>query len=353
MLKARLYPHKLLFKQPGGTSRGVLTSKMSWYLEVWHHDNPTVKGLGECSVLPGLSPDDRSGLEEQLQWCCVHIDEVASAPHDSLVAWPAIRFAVEMALLDLNQGGRQVLFPSSFTGGRSSIPINGLIWMGQMDEMSRRIEEKLADGFHCLKLKIGALAFDEEFTLLKQLRERFSVNELELRVDANGGFTPEQAPGVLEQLATLAIHSIEQPIKAGQWEAMAALCASTPLPIALDEELIGLHDVVIRKQMLETIRPQYIIIKPSLTGGFLSSQNWIDLAGQIHAGWWITSALEGNVGLNAIAQWTAILNNTMPQGLGTGQVFTNNLLSPLEMVHDRLKFNYRADLKAHYFKLPE
>lgn len=353
MLKARLFHHKLLFKQPGGTSRGVLTSKMSWYFQVWHHENPSVTGLGECSVLPGLSPDDRPGLEEQLQWCCDHMDEVASDLQVVLNDWPAIRFAIEMALLDLNQGGRRVLFPSSFTGGKSSIPINGLIWMGPVREMSRRIEEKLANGFHCLKLKIGALTFAEEVALLKQLRERFPANDLELRVDANGGFTPEQAPRVLEQLADLAIHSIEQPIKAGQWEAMAALCRTTPLPIALDEELIGLQDVVVREKMLETIRPQYIIIKPSLTGGFLSSQNWIDLAGKNHTRWWITSALEGNVGLNAIAQWTATLNNEMPQGLGTGQVFTNNLLSPLEVVHDRLMFTYRADLESQYFNLPE
>jgi o-succinylbenzoate synthase len=353
MLKARLIPHKLLFKQPGGTSRGVLTSKMSWYLEVWSHENPTVTGLGECSVLPGLSPDDRPGLEEQLHWCCAHMDKVLISHHNLLRDWPAVRFAVEMALLDLNRGGQRILFPTPFTDGKVSIPINGLIWMGPIGDMSRRIEEKLADGFHCLKLKIGALVFDEEVALLKQLRERFPAKDLELRVDANGGFTPEQAPRILEQLAALDIHSIEQPIKAGQWEAMAALCNTTPLPIALDEELIGLHDVTIREKMLETIRPQYIIIKPSLTGGFLSSQNWIDLAGKNHTGWWITSALEGNVGLNAIAQWTATLNNEMPQGLGTGQVFTNNLLSPLEMIHDRLKFNYRADFKDHYFILPE
>jgi o-succinylbenzoate synthase len=349
MLKASLHPHKLIFKQPGGTSRGVLSSKMSWYLKVWDDENPDVIGVGECSVLPGLSPDDRPNLEDKLRWCCQNIAAIANNFHEVLEDWPAIRFAVEMAIIDLQTGGQQILFDSDFTRGTKPILINGLIWMGAIDEMSKRIEEKLAQGFHCLKLKIGAIDFDNEYTLLTSLRNRFSSTDLELRVDANGAFSPAQAPEVLDKLAKLDIHSIEQPIKAGQWDAMARLCASTPIPIALDEELIGIHDVTICKQMLETIKPQFIILKPSLVGGFLSSQNWIDLARSVNAGWWVTSALEGNIGLNAIAQWTATLNNSMPQGLGTGQVFANNLKSPLQVADGRLYFKYVDSIKSNYF----
>ncbi len=351
MLKSSLYPHRLIFKQPGGTSRGVLTSKMSWYLQVWDDSNPEIKGLGECSVLPGLSPDDRFGLEDKLTWCCQNIDSIVCSFHELFKEWPAIRFAVEMALIDLQNGGKQMLFPSDFTRGISPVPINGLIWMGQIDEMSRRIEEKLAEGFHCLKLKIGASNFNDEYELLKTLRNRFSLKELELRVDANGAFSVLQAPEILDKLACLDIHSIEQPIKAGQWDAMAHLCESAPLAIALDEELIGLHDESIRKEMMELIKPQYIILKPSLNGGFLSSQNWIDLARKVNSGWWVTSALESNIGLNAIAQWTAILNNEQPQGLGTGQVFSNNIASPLEVADGLLHFNFRESRKAEYFDI--
>lgn len=349
MLKASLHPHQLIFKQPGGTSRGVLSTKMSWYLKVWNDENPNVIGLGECSILLGLSPDDRSNLEDKLRWCCQNITFIANNFHDVLKDWPAIRFAVEMAILDLQTGGQQILFASDFTRGTKSILINGLIWMGTIDEMSKRIEEKLAQGFHCLKLKIGAVDFDNEYSLLTSLRNKFSSTELELRVDANGAFSAAQAPKVLDNLAKLEIHSIEQPINVGQWDAMAHLCQSTPIPIALDEELIGIQDETIRKQMLETIKPQFIILKPSLVGGFLSSQNWIDLAKNVNAGWWVTSALEGNIGLNAIAQWTATLNNPMPQGLGTGQVFANNLESPLEVADGRLCFNYRYSMKSNYF----
>lgn len=351
MLKASIHPHKLIFKQPGGTSRGVLTTKMSWYIQIWDNANSEIRGIGECSVLPGLSPDDKPGLEDKLLWCCSNIDAIADDYYQTLKEWPAIRFAIEMALMDLNNGGKQILFPSGFTTGNISIPINGLIWMGQIDEMSRRIEEKLADGFHCLKLKIGALNFNNEYALIKSLRSRFSREELELRVDANGAFSPESAPRVLDQLARLDIHSIEQPIKAGQWDKMAAICESTPIPVALDEELIGIHDEHMRKQMLSEIMPQYIILKPSLTGGFKSSQNWIDIANDVDAHWWVTSALEGNIGLNAIAQWTATLNNKMPQGLGTGMVFTNNIVSPLEVVNGQLHYNCCESKNIEYFKI--
>ncbi|GAO30777.1 o-succinylbenzoate synthase [Geofilum rubicundum] len=337
MYKATLHPHQLIFHHPGGTSRGVLSTKMSYYLHISKEAAPEVTGRGECSILPGLSPDDRPDLEEKLQWCCQNIDALIPDFHKHLKDWPAIRFAVEMALADLHHGGRGIYYPSDFTMGQKEIPINGLIWMGNTDEMKRRIEEKLEEGFNCLKLKIGALDFDSEIQLIKSLRKRFNPQTLELRVDANGAFSPRKAPGVLDQLARLSIHSIEQPLKAGQWKEMAQLCATTPIPIALDEELIGLQDENTRKEMITSIRPQYIILKPSLTGGFSSSEKWIKQAESVDAGWWITSALEANIGLNAIAQWTATLNNPMPQGLGTGQVFTNNLDSPLVVEHGKLR----------------
>jgi o-succinylbenzoate synthase len=331
MYNASFYPYQLKFKEPGGTSRGVLTTKMSYIIHIWEDENSEVIGVGECSVLPGLSPDDRPDLEEKLQWCCRHINHLSEVFHHELKEWPAIRFALEMAFLDLKNGGRQVYFESDFIKSRLSIPINGLIWMGRIEEMSRRIEHKLADGFNCLKLKIGALDFEAEYQLLQTLRQRFSRETLEIRVDANGAFSPAEAPGRLELLSRLQLHSIEQPVKAGQWQVMADLCRRTPLPIALDEELIGLHDDAFRSQMLELIRPQYIILKPSLTGGFASSERWIELAQTVKSEWWVTSALESNVGLNAIAQWTAVLNNPRHQGLGTGQVFTNNFKSSLSI----------------------
>jgi o-succinylbenzoate synthase len=338
MYKASLHPHQLQFNHPGGTSRGVLSTKMSYYLHIWKDTTPEVIGKGECSILPGLSPDDRPQLEAKLQWCCQNIDALIPHFHSQLQDWPAIRFAVEMALADLHHGGQGIYYPSAFTVGQKEIPINGLIWMGDVEEMSRRIDEKFEEGFSCLKLKIGALNFDSEIQLIKTLRKRFSPQALELRVDANGAFSPQKAPEVLDQLAQLSIHSIEQPIKAGQWHQMAQLCATTPIPIALDEELIGLADEKSQQEMISTIRPQYIILKPSLTGGFLASENWIKHAETVNAGWWITSALEANIGLNAIAQWTATLNNPMPQGLGTGQVFSNNVDSPLVVERGKLKF---------------
>jgi o-succinylbenzoate synthase len=338
MYKASLHPHQLQFNHPGGTSRGVLSTKMSYYIHIWKEAAPEVIGRGECSILPGLSPDDRPQLEAKLQWCCQSINALIPDFHQQLLEWPAIRFALEMALADLLHGGRGIYYPSDFTSGQKEIPINGLIWMGNAEEMSRRIDEKLEEGFSCLKLKIGALNFDSEIQLIKALRKRFSPQTLELRVDANGAFSPQKAPEVLDQLAQLAIHSIEQPIKAGQWQQMAQLCATTPIPIALDEELIGLADEKSQQEMITTIRPQYIILKPSLTGGFLASENWIKHAETVNAGWWITSALEANIGLNAISQWTATLNNPMPQGLGTGQVFSNNVNSPLIVERGKLRY---------------
>ncbi|MBI9061984.1 MAG: o-succinylbenzoate synthase [Marinilabiliaceae bacterium] len=339
MLKADFKKHIFQFKQPGGTSRGVLHVKSSWYIRVWDENDPACCGIGECSVLPGLSPDDRPDIETKLKEVCRDIENYAGNASGLLADWPAIRFALECALLDLHNGGKKIVFPSAFTKGADSIAINGLIWMGEPEFMLKQIETKLANGFSCLKMKIGAIDFDQELQILSGIRKRFSSDELALRVDANGAFQPASCLEKLERLAKYQIHSIEQPIMAGQWEAMATLCERTPLPIALDEELIGIVDRAEKEKMLKLIQPQYIIIKPSLTGGFQSSDEWIELAGRNNVGWWITSALEGNVGLNAIAQWTFLKNNPLPQGLGTGQVFTNNIDSPLWLEGERLKYN--------------
>ena len=336
MLKASFQPYKLVFKTPGGTSRGVLTEKPSWFIKVWDDHNPNVFGTGECSVLPKLSPDDRPDIEAKAAIVCKNIEELKNCFHTELKNWPALRFAVETALVDLRNGGKKELFPGPFTRGEKGIPINGLIWMGTPHQMNQQIEEKLRAGFNCLKMKIGAIDFQTEYRLLKDLRSAFKPSELELRVDANGAFSFSEAPAILDQLAQLDIHSIEQPIKAGQWEEMAQLCSSTPIPIALDEELIGICDVSEKQKLLALIQPQYIILKPSLTGGFQASEEWIKAAESVGAGWWITSALESNIGLNAIAQWTATLENPLPQGLGTGQVFSNNIESPLYIKNGEL-----------------
>ena len=248
---------------------------------------------------------------------------------EELEEWSSIRFGVEMALQDLAMGGRQLYFPSAFTEGRLAIEINGLIWMGDKSTMLQRIQQKLEAGFHCIKLKIGAIDFEAELSLLQYIRERFSCEKVELRVDANGAFAPEEAMSKLEALAAFGLHSIEQPIRQGQWEEMAHLCRETPIPIALDEELIGVYGRKKKLELLEIVQPQYIILKPALCGGFSGAREWIELAEKRGIGWWVTSALESNIGLNALAQWVATLGNPMPQGLGTGQLYTNNLWSPL------------------------
>lgn len=336
MYCAEYRKHTFQFKQPGGTSRGILYTKPSWYLKVWKENEPSVYGMGECSVIPGLSPDDRPDLEEKLQEVCHEINFYKEQWRDELRAWPAIQFALECAVRDLEKGGRQILFPSAFTRGEESIVINGLIWMGQPEFMLEQIETKLENGFSCLKMKIGAIDFEQELQILNGIRQRFSAEDLTLRVDANGAFAPHESLQKLERLSQYQLHSIEQPIKAGQWEEMARLCEKTPVPVALDEELIGINHRSEKEQLLKQVQPQYIILKPSLVGGLMEADEWIELAQENKVGWWITSALEGNVGLNAIAQWTYWKNSQLPQGLGTGQVFTNNVHSPLYLEGEQL-----------------
>jgi o-succinylbenzoate synthase len=332
-MKAEYSRYLLQFKRPSGTSRGVLHEKETFILEVSENGR---KGIGECAVFRGLSFDDKPEYEEKLQWLCENINQDADVLREKLKEFPSIWFGYEQAVSNLKYG-EQLYFPSEFTNGKFPIIINGLIWMGDVHYMEEQIQDKLEKGFHCIKLKIG-VDWKSEHEVLQKLRQKFPKEKLELRVDANGGFTKEEAKVVLQQLADLHIHSIEQPIKAGDWNAMAELCAQTPTPIALDEELIGIIDFDKKKELLETIKPQYIILKPALVGGFAGSDEWIALAEQENIGWWITSALESNIGLSAIAQYTFTKNNTMPQGLGTGGLFTNNFETQLELKGEELYF---------------
>ncbi|KPE52083.1 o-succinylbenzoate synthase [Chryseobacterium indologenes] len=332
-MKASYFRYMLQFKRPGGTSRGVLHEKETFILEI---EEEGKKGTGECAIFRGLSFDDRPDYEEKLQWLCENIQQDKHYLQEELAEFPSIWFGYEQAVLNLKHGDH-LYFPSEFTEGKSAITINGLIWMGDIGYMEEQIQDKLDKGFHCIKLKIG-VDWPSEYQILKQLREKFSADQLELRVDANGGFSKEEAITVLQQLADLGIHSIEQPVKAGNWEEMASLCAVTPTPIALDEELIGIIDPEEKRKLLETIKPQYIILKPALAGGFSGSDEWISLAGSMNIGWWITSALESNIGLNAIAQYTFTKKSPMPQGLGTGSLFVNNFESSLDLRNELLWF---------------
>lgn len=338
-IKISIALRTLHFKQPAGTSRGVYTTRQSWFVTATDNAHPDILGVGECAPLPDLSCDTTPNYEERLKELCNMVEAKGSIDYDALRPYPSVLFGLETALLDLKRGGTGVLFDNSFARGETGIPINGLVWMGNYDEMLQRLEEKMRAGFRCVKLKIGAIDFDRELDLVRHIRSAFTKEQIELRVDANGGFTADCALQRLEQLAQYDIHSIEQPIRQHQWAEMAALCKATPIPIALDEELIGVNDKTEKEELLDRIRPHYIILKPSLHGGMYGSREWIALAGKCGIGSWITSALESNVGLNAIAQFAADVygeNITMPQGLGTGQLFTDNIPMPLEIRGDKL-----------------
>ena len=324
----------LHFKQPAGTSRGVYTTRKIWL--VYLSDGKKT-GMGECAPLPDLSCDVRNDYEEVLEGFCQKLCESGEIDYEAMRDYPSMLFGLETALLNLQHG--DIMFDNAFSRGEVGIPINGLVWMGNYDEMLQRMEEKLEKGFRCVKLKIGAIDFDQELDLVKRIRDRFSFHEVELRLDANGAFPYEEALYKLELLSQYAIHSIEQPIKAQQWALMAELCRESPLPIALDEELIGVNDPEMKHHMLNIIKPRYIILKPSLHGGMQGCREWIKTARDMGIGSWITSALESNIGLNAIAQFAADVYGdhiTMPQGLGTGQLFTDNIPMPLEIRGDKL-----------------
>ncbi len=340
-MKAQFFKHILEFKRPGGTSRGILKTKETYIIEL---QNEGKKGIGECGIFRGLSYDDVPDYKEKLSWLCENIHLEKSILHQELKHYPSIWFGLEQALLNLNFG-EDYYFPSEFTAGKKPIEINGLIWMGDVGFMKEQIQEKLEKGFHCIKLKIG-VHWESEKEILKNLRSHFPQQDLELRVDANGGFSFKEAKIVLQELKDLEIHSIEQPIKSEsrkvgkseeeRWSKMADLCRTTPTPIALDEELIGIIEFEEKKQLLEKIQPQYIILKPSLIGGIAGADEWISIAEEMGIGWWITSALESNIGLNAIAQYTFTKNPQIPQGLGTGALFNNNFDSKLDLKGDQL-----------------
>lgn len=326
-MKITIEERTLHFKQPAGTSRGIYTTRKIWLVKV--ADGPVV-GVGECAPLPQLSCDDIPNYGEVLRQFCDEVEQTGEIPYEAMRDYPSMLFGLETAFTN---------FDTAFSRGEVGIPINGLVWMGSFEEMNQRIEQKLEQGFRCVKLKIGAIDFDAELELIKKIRSRYSHHEVELRVDANGAFSFDEALYKLELLSQYALHSIEQPIKAGQWGNMAELCRESPLPIALDEELIGVNDPEQKQQLLNIIKPRYIVLKPSLHGGMMGVREWVDVARDMFIGSWITSALESNVGLNAIAQLCSDVYGdhiTMPQGLGTGQLFTDNIPMPLEIRGDKL-----------------
>lgn len=338
-MKIEISERTLHFKQPAGTSRGVYTTRHSYYLTLTSEEKPGVKGVGECATLPDLSCDAIPEYDRILRQVCEMTMQLGRIPYEMLRPYPSILFGLETAFAQWEADGSQAFFDTPFAHGKEGIPINGLVWMGSYDEMYRRLEEKLRLGFRCVKLKIGAIDFAKELDLIKHIREAFPPEQVELRVDANGGFNPANAMQRLEALAPYHIHSIEQPIKQHQWADMASLCKESPVPIALDEELIGVNVRSMKEMLLDTIQPQYIVLKPSLHGGMFGCDEWIAMARKRGIGSWITSALESNIGLNAIAQYTAKTYGPkiqMPQGLGTGQLFTDNIPMPLTIKGDQL-----------------
>ncbi|WP_430966303.1 o-succinylbenzoate synthase [Spongiimicrobium sp. 2-473A-2-J] len=343
-MQASYKKYVLDFKRPAGTSRGRMTQKETWFLLL---ETDGKWGIGECGIFRGLSSDDVPRYEEKLRWTCQNIHLGKDALWTALTEFPSIQFGLEQAFISLASEDPFELFPSHFTQKESPIPINGLIWMGDIGFMQEQIQQKLEAGFDCIKMKIGALDFDQELEVLASIRKQYSKEKVTLRVDANGAFAPQEAPDKLQALSEYELHSIEQPIRQGNHREMAQLCANTPIPIALDEELIGVIDVTKKVELLQTIRPQYIIVKPSLIGGFRGSEEWIRLCEQYGIGWWITSALESNIGLNAIAQWTHTLQNALPQGLGTGDLFTNNFDSPLAVENGKLFYKKTNEWKIN------
>ncbi|SEI74729.1 o-succinylbenzoate synthase [Dyadobacter koreensis] len=339
-LRIVFQPYTLHFRMEAGTSRGVLKQKTSWILKVTDEEQPGVVGYGECGPLPGLSVDDIPDFGAQLAEVCELFNQLdlevfpfnLSIILEQVVPehLPSVRFGIEMALLDYMNGGEKMQYKNAFSKGEKGISMNGLIWMGSYDHMVSQIEDKLAQGYTTLKMKVGAIDFDQECRVLQSVRSRFSPSEITLRVDANGAFQPEDVHEKLKRLSGFDLHSIEQPIRAGQTELLAELCVSSPVPIALDEELIGIFDYRKKFALLKKTQPPFIILKPTLLGGFQHCKEWIEIATRLSIGWWMTSALESNIGLNAISQFTASFDNQLPQGLGTGQLYHNNFASPLK-----------------------
>ncbi len=335
-MRLQFVPYVLNFKRPSGTSRGVLTEKITCLIRIFNEQMPEKFGIGEAGIFPGLSPEANDTFFYKLMELQANVRLGKST---DLTRFPSLQSGLEQAIRDFSSGCKGIYYDSDFIKGEQSIVTNGLIWMGDFDRMQEQIESKISQGFRCIKIKIGAIDWNKELELIKKIRERYDEKTIEIRVDANGAFTMDNVLPKLKQLADYSIHSIEQPIKAGTPELMKFLCEVTPLPIALDEELIGKFTYEQKAELISTILPQYIILKPSLIGGFSGAEEWIKLANENGVKWWVTSALESNIGLNAIAQWTATLNNPMPQGLGTGALFTNNFTTPIFLEGEYLKYD--------------
>ncbi|MDE6802682.1 MAG: o-succinylbenzoate synthase [Muribaculaceae bacterium] len=335
MLKAAYCRYQLNFNFVAITSRQSMTEKETYFIKVWDTEDPERYGVGECAIFRGLSADDTVDYQSKIAYISDNISQISQPD----IKEPSIRFGLETAFNDLHNGGKRIIFPTDWIHQDKGIEINGLVWMGDINTMRSRLREKIADGYRCIKIKIGALDFDSEIELLKLIREEYSERDIQLRLDANGAFTPGNALRYIDRLAKYDIHSLEQPVKPNQWKGMKEICRYSPIPIALDEELIGNMNYDHRCWLLDSILPQYIILKPSLCGGFSTADGWIKDAVDREIGWWATSALESDIGLNAIAQWVSTKNISIPQGLGTGMLYTNNITSPLLVNHSELKYD--------------
>ncbi|MCI0751286.1 MAG: o-succinylbenzoate synthase [Flammeovirgaceae bacterium] len=347
MLRASHTKKTFHFNFRARTSRGLLKDKTSWFIKVWDDKEPAVFGLGECGPLPGLSVDSKPDFEQVLDETVNRIQSVQRLSDDAVemisrmvpLGYPSIKFGVETAIRDLVNGGHRIIFKNKFLDGHR-VPINGLIWMDDMDIMLQQITDKIAQGFTCIKIKVGGLNFERECDILHYIRKKYFRDQITIRLDANGAFKPEDALSKITQLSRFQVHSIEQPLKPGN-ESLEELCRKTPVPIALDEELIGLEKVEEKTRLLQKIKPQFITLKPTLHGGFSGCQEWIDIAQSVNIGWWITSALESNIGLNAISQFTASFENIIPQGLGTGLLYADNFPSPLTIEQGHIYHNHK------------
>ncbi len=353
-LRASITKKVFEFNFTARTSRGRMKDRASWFLKIWNEKDPAVFGLGECAPLPGLSIDDKPDYEDVLQGVA---EKISSLKIDSPTllndcaalapGFPSIVFGLETALLDLRNGGRRIIFDNSFIQAKP-VPINGLVWMSDLDQMLQQASIKIEEGFRCIKIKVGGLNFEKECDILNYIRKKYYREDITLRLDANGAFKTEEALYKLYELSKFKIHSIEQPIKPRQPE-LEELCRKSPIPIALDEEMIGVESQQDKKALLEKVKPQFIIIKPSLHGGILGTRQWIALAESLNIGWWITSALESNIGLNAICQLTANYPVSIPQGLGTGTLYENNFESPLEVLNGQIVYNQKLSWNLEEF----
>lgn len=339
-------PYVLDFKSPAGTSRGIMKKKLTCILRIFDEQDPSRFGIGEAAVFDGLSPEAGRGYELKLMEL---VANVALGRATDLSRHSSIQFGLEQAIRDFTGGCHGIYYPSDFTSGTGEIEINGLVWMGSFEEMVMRLHQKIEEGYHCVKFKIGAIDWDKELRMIKIVREEFGPEQLMVRVDANGGFTPENALPRMQELYELGVHSIEQPIPPGNPAAMARICRESPLPVALDEELIGCGTYEEREHTAASIHPAFLILKPALCGGFSGAEDWIRIASDMGIGWWVTSALESNVGLNAIAQWTASMGVKGPQGLGTGELFLNNFTTPLTRHNAYLHYSQSIPMDYRQF----